>query len=61
MLFLVCAFATVCFSGLSIATNAPCITYHKDISPGEVADWKPNKHSKEDVTCSVCHGQGHQG
>mgnify|MGYP007027659236 CR=1 FL=1 len=35
-----------------------CITCHKDISPGQVADWKS---SKEDVTCSVCQGEGHQG
>lgn len=56
-----CAFVMMCFTGLAFAAKEPCITCHRDISPGQVADWKSGQHSEEDVTCSVCHGQGHKG
>jgi len=42
----------VLLSGPSvIAAEEPCITCHRDISPGQVADWQASKHSQEDVTC----------
>ena len=56
-----CSIATFCFAALATATEEACITCHKQISPGQVADWESSKHSKEDVTCSVCHGDKHAG
>jgi hydroxylamine dehydrogenase len=58
---LVCLFAMFCFTGLAIRAEEACITCHRDISPGQVADWESSKHSEEDVTCSVCHGEMHKG
>ncbi len=37
-----------------------CITCHKKITPGIVQQWEESKHSKNDVDCSVCHGE-HSG
>jgi len=36
-----------------------CIDCHKDITPNIVSDWQLSKHSQNDVTCSVCHGEEH--
>jgi len=36
-----------------------CVACHQKISPGQVQDWQISKHSKEDVTCSTCHGEKH--
>ncbi|HCV43448.1 MAG TPA: cytochrome C, partial [Bacteroidetes bacterium] len=36
-----------------------CIDCHKKITPGIVTDWQISKHSKNDVECSVCHGDKH--
>jgi predicted CXXCH cytochrome family protein len=48
---------------LIFASAAPaeeaCVTCHQKISPGQVKDWQVSKHSKEDVTCSTCHGEKH--
>ena len=54
-----CSIAMFCFTGLAIGAEEACITCHRDISPGQVADWESSKHSEEDVTCSVCHGEEH--
>ncbi|MCD6198595.1 MAG: cytochrome C [Deltaproteobacteria bacterium] len=54
-----CSIAMFCFTGLAIGAEEACITCHKKISPGQVADWESSKHSEEDVTCSVCHGEEH--
>jgi len=51
--------AMFCFTGMAIGAEEACITCHRDISPGQVADWESSKHSEEDVTCSVCHGEEH--
>ena len=56
-----CFIAMFCFSGVALGAEDACITCHKDISPGQVADWESSRHSKEDVTCSVCHGDSHKG
>ncbi|RKX62373.1 MAG: cytochrome C [Thermodesulfobacteriota bacterium] len=53
--------AMICFTGMANGAEEACITCHRDISPGQVADWESSKHSKEDVTCSVCHGDKHTG
>jgi hypothetical protein len=47
-------------ASLSMAAEEACITCHRDISPGQVADWEASVHSQEDVTCSVCHGEKHK-
>lgn len=36
-----------------------CIECHTRVSPGLVQDWKVSEHSKNDVTCSSCHGELH--
>lgn len=56
-----CALTLLYFASLAVAAEEGCITCHRDISPGQVADWESSKHSKEDVTCSVCHGEKHKG
>ena len=47
-------------AGLGIAADDACVACHRDISPGQVADWESSVHSKEDVTCSTCHGDQHK-
>ncbi len=37
-----------------------CIECHKKITPGQVKDWSVSKHAENDITCSICHGEGHQ-
>jgi len=56
-----CVLAAVCCSGAAWAEEEPCITCHRDISPGQVADWESGKHKQEEVTCSTCHGEAHKG
>jgi hydroxylamine dehydrogenase len=51
--------AAFCFGDPAAAKEENCITCHRDVSPGMVADWEASKHSKEDVTCSTCHGDNH--
>ncbi len=55
-----CSIVMLCFTGLTFAAEDACVTCHKDISPGQVADWKSSTHSEEDVTCSGCHGENHK-
>jgi hypothetical protein len=51
--------AAFCFSDLAAAKEEKCITCHRGVSPGMVADWEASTHSGEDVTCSTCHGDKH--
>ncbi len=44
-------------AGLALADD--CVKCHEEITPNIVIDWKLSSHSKEDVTCSDCHGDGH--
>ena len=37
-----------------------CIKCHTELTPGIVKDWEISKHSKNDVTCSTCHGGDHK-
>ncbi len=37
-----------------------CIDCHSKISPGQVQDWRVSKHAKNDISCSVCHGNKHK-
>ncbi|MBW2107727.1 MAG: cytochrome C [Deltaproteobacteria bacterium] len=50
----------VCFSGIALGADEACITCHKKVSPKQVADWASGKHSREEVTCSTCHGEAHK-
>ncbi|MBN1850947.1 MAG: cytochrome C [Deltaproteobacteria bacterium] len=36
-----------------------CVTCHKTVTPGIVADWEWSKHAQNEVSCSVCHGEHH--
>jgi hydroxylamine dehydrogenase len=57
----IAVFGFICFTTLAIAAKDACITCHKEISPGQVADWESSRHSEEEVTCFVCHGDAHKG
>jgi hypothetical protein len=37
-----------------------CVICHTKLQPNIVTDWKLSKHSENDVSCSTCHGDGHQ-
>jgi predicted CXXCH cytochrome family protein len=39
------------------AFASKCVSCHKKITPGIVEQWNQSKHSKNDVDCSVCHGE----
>jgi hypothetical protein len=52
--------AAFCVSDLAAAKEEKCITCHRNVSPGMVADWEASTHSGEDVTCSTCHGDKHK-
>ena len=38
----------------------PCLECHKKATPNIVSDWQASQHSKNDVDCSVCHGEDHK-
>lgn len=44
---------------ISVARADTCIDCHKKITPNIVTDWTLSKHSKNDVACSICHGDKH--
>ncbi len=46
--------------GSAVAQN-DCIDCHRLKTPGIVSDWELSKHSKNAITCNVCHGTGHNG
>jgi hypothetical protein len=60
LLVLVVMLAALGFSDLAAAKEEKCITCHRNVSPGMVADWEASTHSGEDVTCSTCHGDKHK-
>ena len=41
------------------ASSQTCVECHKTESPEIVTDWQLSKHSENDVSCDVCHGDGH--
>jgi predicted CXXCH cytochrome family protein len=43
----------------SILPAQTCIECHKKVTPGIVTDWGISKHSKNDIDCTVCHGEDH--
>jgi uncharacterized CHY-type Zn-finger protein len=46
-------------ASFTIAQAVDCITCHQTETPGIVTDWQLSKHSKNNVDCSVCHGELH--
>jgi len=56
-----CLCGMVCLISPAFGAEEACVTCHRDISPGQVADWESSIHSMEDVTCSTCHGENHKG
>lgn len=36
-----------------------CVRCHASVTPRTVSDWQLSKHSQNEVTCSVCHGNQH--
>ena len=59
-LMIACTIMTLAlFAGAASAAEEACVTCHRKISPGQVADWQISLHSKNDVTCSTCHGEKH--
>jgi hypothetical protein len=45
---------------VAFAFSQDCIKCHKDVTPNIVSDWLLSKHSKNDVDCSICHGNEHR-
>ena len=43
----------------SILTAQNCINCHQKITPKAVTDWQISKHSQNEVTCDICHGDAH--
>jgi hypothetical protein len=37
-----------------------CVDCHRKVTPGAVTDWELSKHSKSQVDCAACHGDGHK-
>src|SRR4030065_2332210 len=37
-----------------------CVECHKKTTPNIVSDWQLSKHSQNDVSCTVCHGEDHK-
>jgi len=48
-----------CFLLVSAASAQLCVNCHKQVTPNIVSDWQLSKHSLNDVSCSVCHGELH--
>lgn len=48
------------FSG-SFVLAQTCVECHKDITPNIVTDWQLSKHAENNIDCSFCHGDGHNG
>ena len=51
----------VCLIFTSVAFGQECVKCHLETNPQIVSDWQISLHSKNDVGCSTCHGDLHQG
>ena len=49
----------LCLLG-SFSWGQDCVECHKKVTPNIVSDWQLSKHSQNDVTCSICHGDAHR-
>lgn len=52
-------FSIIVLLSTSYMAAQSCVDCHKEVTPGIVTDWELSKHSKNDVDCSVCHGDLH--
>ena len=52
-------FFLICFIATPVLFAQDCVKCHTKMTPGIVNDWQLSKHSGNDVTCSDCHGTGH--
>lgn len=43
----------------SSALAQVCVDCHKKVTPNIVSDWQLSEHSRNEVDCSVCHGDQH--
>jgi hydroxylamine dehydrogenase len=54
-------FVMFCLAVLAAPLAAQeCINCHREATPNIVSDWQLSRHSKEDVDCATCHGDGHK-
>ncbi|MCK9274616.1 MAG: hypothetical protein M0P57_05955 [Syntrophales bacterium] len=44
---------------IKLVHKRECVSCHLDVTPGIVSDWQLSMHSKNMVSCSVCHGVFH--
>ncbi len=51
-------FLTIAFC--SSAIGQECVSCHRNVTPNIVSDWKLSRHSQNEVTCAVCHGEEHK-
>lgn len=57
-----CRISWLFFSVLFLAPHVfgqTCVECHQTVTPQIVADWQTSEHSKQEVTCAVCHGADH--
>jgi hypothetical protein len=47
------------FASATLSPAADCLACHKEATPSIVTDWELSRHRANDVTCDVCHGDGH--
>ena len=44
----------------SFASAQECLQCHRTVTPNIVSDWQVSEHSRNEVTCSTCHGDQHK-
>jgi hydroxylamine dehydrogenase len=59
MLSKIFAFVTVLLFVSSTLYSQNCVNCHKKVTPQAVTDWQLSKHSQNDISCDVCHGDKH--
>ncbi len=52
--------ATTAFDTGAMAEENKCIACHRNVTPGQVADWESSKMAEMGLTCSVCHEEEHK-
>ena len=50
----------IAFIFTSQVSAQECVDCHKKVTPRIVSDWELSKHSKMNISCSVCHGDEHK-
>jgi hydroxylamine dehydrogenase len=53
-------FLLLCFAFSLFALAQECTDCHQKTTPNIVSDWEISKHSQNDITCYVCHGEDHK-